>query len=102
MNEYDARQLNLMNQKLQGFKAGSLYLSELIDDLEGLLNVLTFKDEGWKDSFSIYWMDLEQANAAAVCNGNGGLKPDSQKRVIEAVESLEIMVHSKLNDNIQN
>ena len=40
MNEFDARQLNIMLQKIHAFSQGALDFPDLIYDLEALVNIL--------------------------------------------------------------
>ena len=55
LNEYDARQLNIMMAKINAYQNGKLHIHDLIYDLEGLLNALTDIDENWKEEFKSFW-----------------------------------------------
>ena len=43
MKEFDQRQLNIMIQKINGFKSGHVYLSELIYDWNEMYKIKFFK-----------------------------------------------------------
>jgi len=97
MNEFDKRQLAIMIQKIHAFNKGSLHLSDLIYDLEALLNILTNKDQHWKDLFMGYWWDLEQVYATALDDEKKCLDFENQKIVDYAIENLKKLVEIKLN-----
>jgi hypothetical protein len=96
MNEFDKRQLDIMIQKIHAYNEGHLHLSDLIYDLEALLNILTNQDQQWKDLFRGYWWDLEQVYAATLDDEKPCLDSEDQKIVNGAVENLKKLVDIKL------
>lgn len=66
MTPYNARQLNLMIDKINRYETGLIDLSALIQDLEDLLNVLENFDEAWGREFRSNWLDLEVIYACAL------------------------------------
>ena len=96
MNEFDVRQLNIMIQKINAFNNGYLELSNLINDLEALLNILTIQDQHWKDLFKGYWWDLEQVYAVAIDEERSYLDSEDQSIIKNAVENIKKMVEIKL------
>lgn len=99
MNEFDKRQLDIMIQKIHAFNEGYLHLSDLIYDLEALLNISTNQDQQWKDMFRSYWWDLEQVYAAALDDDKLDLDFEDQKIVNNAIENLKKLVELKLRSN---
>lgn len=51
INEYDLKQIILIEKKIFMFEKNKLDLFELICDLGGLLNALESTSESWKDAF---------------------------------------------------
>ncbi|QGY33110.1 hypothetical protein [Pantoea cypripedii] len=66
LNEYDQRQLSLMEEMLDLYSSDKITLKKLIDNLEGLLLCLQSVDSEWKNSFHEHWFVLEQAYAVAL------------------------------------
>ncbi|MBA3958484.1 MAG: hypothetical protein H0X51_08875 [Parachlamydiaceae bacterium] len=48
MHEYDQRQYKLMLDKILIFKEGKTSLGCIVDDLDGLLEVLEERDKNWR------------------------------------------------------
>lgn len=96
MNEFDKRQLDIMIQKIHAFNQEYLHLSDLIYDLEALLNVLSNEDQYWKDNFRSYWWDLEQVYAASLDDEKSSLDSKDQKIINSAIENLKRLIEIKL------
>jgi hypothetical protein len=96
MNEFDKRQLNIMIQKIHSFNEGHLHLSDLIYDLEALLNILTNQDQPWKATFRGYWWNLEQVYAFALYEEKSRLDSEDQKIVNDTIEDLKSLIYTKL------
>lgn len=64
--ERDRRQLELMTERIELFRSGSLPLAALISDLEGLLEARTLASAEWIDNFREAWADLEIPYAVAL------------------------------------
>jgi hypothetical protein len=101
MNEFDQRQLNIMLIKIEGFNTGYLHLSDLIYDLEALLNILEEKDKNWEAAFRNYWWDLEQVYAVSIENDQVKLDPEDQSIIKKAIDDLTALIQKKLN-SIEN
>lgn len=89
MEEFDDRQLNVMIQKIHSFNERHLHLADLIYDLEALLNLLTFEDDHWKDTFRSYWWDLEQVYAAALEKEKSDFDSEDEKIISKAIGDLK-------------
>jgi hypothetical protein len=96
MNEFDKRQLNIMIQKIHEFEERSLHLSDLIYDLEALVNLLNDQDSHWKDLFVGYWWDLEQVYAVALYKNIPNLDFNDQQTIKDAIENLKKLIKMKL------
>ncbi|WP_342322976.1 hypothetical protein AAEY27_00250 [Kosakonia sp. BYX6] len=75
LNEYDQRQLSLMEEMLCSYSSGKITLKQLIDNLEGLLFFLQSVDVEWKNDFHEHWFVLEQVYAVALFR-NESIDPD--------------------------
>ena len=75
LNEYDQRQLALMEEMLNFYSLGKMPLKKLIDNLEGLLFCLQCVDIEWKNEFHERWFVLEQVYAVASFR-NEDIDPD--------------------------
>lgn len=103
MNEFDKRQLNLMQSKIHDFKSNRLHISSFIYDLEALLNILEEKDPEWKSLFRGYWWDLEQVYAVAIDHTEFNISPEENIIIDNAVSNIEKLIELKLgNTNVHN
>ncbi len=59
LTQYDLRQIILIEKKLILFEEDKLNLFEIIGDLGGILNVLEFVPDSWKDDFQNEINNLE-------------------------------------------
>ena len=78
MSDREQRQLALMQQRIDGFRAGRLSIGRVIADLEGLVSALEETTREWKHSFIEQWGVLETAYAVAL---------DRQERLPDAGDS---------------
>ena len=90
-----------MLKSLEDFLAGRMLLDTLINNLEGLLNILSSDDKIWKDSFLSLWGRLEDARAVALFRNAGALDAGASERVAAAAKELKAMVLEKLKDPIE-
>lgn len=64
--ERELRQLTLMLDRLNCFRAGDLALGPIVNDLEALLNELGLAEDDWREQFVEAWSALEIAYAVAL------------------------------------
>ncbi|MBA3957553.1 MAG: hypothetical protein H0X51_04045 [Parachlamydiaceae bacterium] len=96
MNAYDQRQLRLMIDKINRFKKDTISLRFLIDDLNGLLEVLEESDDNWKRQFRIFWADLEITYAVALFKEKKVLDAQDVVRIDNAIENILTLIQEKL------
>lgn len=97
MNEFDKRQLLIMQSKIKDFMSHRLHISNFIYDLEALLNLLEEKDQKWNSLFREYWWDLEQVYALAIDRDEFSFTPEENLIISEAVASIQKLVELKLD-----
>ena len=95
LNEYDARQLNIMMAKINAYQNGKLHIHDLIYDLEGLLNALTDIDENWKEEFKSFWQDLEVCYAVALDEEKECFSEVDKATIYNAINHLTKMISMK-------
>ncbi len=100
MNEYDIRQLKLMKKKIEYFKDRKIYLSDLIHDLEGLLNVMEDVKISWEEEFRANWLELEIVFACCLDQGKDRLDEADEKIITEALENLLVLIESELKEEV--
>lgn len=100
MNEYDLRQLKLMKKKIEYFKDHKIYLSDLIGDLAGLLNVMEDIKISWEEEFRANWLDLEIVFACCLDAGKDRLDEADEKIISEALENLLTLIESELKEEV--
>jgi hypothetical protein len=66
VEEREQRQLGLMNDRLEAFSRGKLFIGSTISDLEGLLNALELAPGDWKEQFIEEWGELEISYVVAL------------------------------------
>lgn len=92
----DNRLLKRMLERLKLFKNEKIDIRKLIDDLEGLFNLLSFRDELWEEHFLSTWGVLEDEYSIALDKKQTKLDDNSWKEVVEAVLELDKMIQEKL------
>jgi hypothetical protein len=91
VSKRERRQLGLMAERLELFRAGQIALPRLVGDLEGLVHAHELTDDTWKEDFITYWGTLEIA--WAVADDRRQPIPDIKAPdVREAVTELEALV----------
>ena len=98
VSEYDQRQYQFMANLLDGFEKHLLSLSRLINDLEGLLEVLQSPEETWKEAFRNEWGTLEVVYAVALDRGENVLSPEGTKVVAEAIKNMNQLLKQQLRE----
>ena len=95
--ERERRQVCLMQERIEEFRAGSIPLARLISDLEGLLEARTRASRSWIGEFRSAWGDLEVPYAVALDR----LTPIPDARdptVADGLLALDELVASALAD----
>lgn len=62
----DVRQLDLMNDRIEGFIHGEVGIARVVSDLDALQGQLSLVDEQWSEAFVGAWWELEIAYAVAL------------------------------------
>jgi hypothetical protein len=89
----DLRLRTVASSALGGYRAGSVPLRRLIDDLDAVWNNLSSSE--WSDDFRGHWWTLEQVYAVALDRGQLNAMPsDSLAAIDEAIAGLEALVNS--------
>ncbi len=66
MTDPNARQFNLMIERLNAFEKKAITLGHLVSSLDGLQNALQDVDASWKKAFLKQWSVLEDVYADAL------------------------------------
>lgn len=89
----DLRLRAVASSALAGYRAGSVPLRRLIDDLDVVWSRLSSSE--WGDDFRGHWWTLEQVYAVAVDRGQiNSMPPESLAAIDEAIAGLEALVNS--------
>lgn len=102
VNQYDKRQLKLMQKCLNSFEKNQVGLSSLIGSLEFLLNAMKSVDSDWENKFLKEVTTLESINATELMEG---LELETTKSIDNeritlinvAVSNLKIMIQEELD-----
>lgn len=92
---YDARQINIMKEKISLFKEGKLNIRYLIDDLEALLGCLKTVDDLWKQKFLSEWWQLEETYAVAINENKKHLDNQDEEVVRQALDKIDMLILEK-------
>lgn len=84
--------LHVMLSKIDGWYNGKVYISDLVYDLESLLNQLQTVDEEWKTDFRTSWLNIEVAFALALDEERDHLDMSGDKVVEESLIELRDLV----------
>ena len=94
----DINILELVVLKITKYFDKSLYINDLIYDLESYLNQLTVVDIQWKKNFRTTWLDIEVAYSLALDQGLDKPVNDEEKVVINSLNILKKMAQDKLEN----
>lgn len=89
MDEFFARQMEILRQLISDYRAGKLGLNALVQRIEGISDVLGLK--AWKDAVFPIVMLMEQVNAIALDAGRG-LTQAERAAVENSLFELEALV----------
>jgi len=93
--------LELMTLKITKYFSKSIYISDLIYDLESCLNQLTVVDKEWKKFFRTTWLDIEVAYSLALEQGSDEPINDGDTIVVNSLNILNKMAKEKI-ENLKN
>jgi|GEM_PF-6277074 len=94
--------LDLMVLKIRRYFDKTLFISDLIYDLESFLNQLTIVDKKWKKNFRTLWLDIEVAYSLALDQGLEELTDEGNVIVESSLYALKKMVEDKINELKEN
>lgn len=90
--------LELVDSKITRYFNKSVYISDLIYDLESYLNQLTTVDDQWKKDFRTIWLDIEVAYSLALNQGLENLTEEGTVLAENSLHNLKKMARDKIND----
>ena len=101
LNEYDLKQIKLIEKRISLFENNNLELFDFVDDLGGLLNALTSIDDSCKDNFQVEVNSLgmirDSIEDGAISRWKGNFKEDIHK----SVSKLKKMASSLLEEYLK-
>jgi hypothetical protein len=101
MSDYDQRQYRLMLEMLTAFEQGTIdlhTLGPLIDNLEGLLNVLQSAGPSWKDRFLQDWGVLEDTRGFAIFKGAAVFNDETTGLLRASIAKLKLLALEQIDD----
>jgi hypothetical protein len=94
----DINILELIDSKIARYFNKSVYISDLIYDLESYLNQLTTVDDQWKKDFRTIWLDIEVAYSLALDQGLENLTEEGTVLTENSLLNLKKMTQNKIID----
>ncbi len=94
----DINILELVVFKITKYFYKSLYINDLIYDLENYLNQLTVVDQQWKKNFRTTWLDIEVAYSLALDQGLDKPINDGETIVVNSLNVLKKMAQDKIEN----
>lgn len=92
------QQYEAMQECIQGFKAHTMKLGDLVEILPEQMKAVDHPDEAWKAEWMGYWWTLEQVHGDAIDLGESGRLPEGTRETVDdAIEGLERLVNSALS-----
>lgn len=88
--------LDLIVSKINKYHNKSIYISDLIYDLESYLNQLTVVGREWKKNFRTVWLDIEIAYSLALDQGLDKPVNEGDVIVVNALTILKKMAHEEM------
>lgn len=93
MNDnYNARQIKLMKERISEYRDGKIRVDKLLNDLEALLDCLENVSESWKDDFLEAWGIIEVVYASALYNEKKILSDDDMKEIYKGLKDIEDLI----------
>ena len=96
MPDADQAHYRLMLDRLTAFEEGQIPLDRLVDDLEGLLNVLAKVEPTWEEMFLGLWGELEDERAYALFKGIKVLDEETSEGLRATVAQLKELVQKRI------
>jgi len=90
--------LELIILQIKKYFDKKLYIGDLIQDLESLLNQLTIVEEEWKKDFRTLWLDIEVAYSLALDQELENLTDEGNIITESSLYLLKKMVEDKINE----
>lgn len=90
--------LELVVLKITKYFDKSLYISDLIYNLESYLNQLTVVDRQWKKNFRTTWLNIEVAYSLALDQGLDKPVNDGEMIVVNSLNILKNMAQDKIGN----
>ncbi len=87
-----------MSLKIKKYFEKSIYISDLIYDLESFLNQLTTVDKNWKKKFRTIWLDIEVAYSLALDQGLETLTDEGNAIAESSLHVLKKMIEDKATE----
>lgn len=94
----DMNILELIDLKITRYFNNSVYISDLIYDLESYLNQLTTVDDQWKKDFRTIWLDIEVAYSLALDQELENLTEEGTFLTGNSLHNLKKMTQDKIKD----
>ena len=94
----DINILELIDSKIARYFNKSVYISDLIYDLESYLNQLTTVDDQWKKDFRTIWLDIEVAYSLALDQGLENPTEEGAILTENSLFNLKKMTQNKIID----
>lgn len=95
-NEYDLRQLGLMQEFIGKYESGKSSLGDLVSNLEALQSVLEGESSSFNDDFSSLWGRLEDTYAFMLDEERPTANEVDNRIVAEALDGLKSLISSEL------
>ena len=90
--------LELMIVKITKYFDKSLYIGDLIYDLESYLNQLMTIDKQWEKDFRTIWLDIEVAYSLALDQGLEKFTDEGNVIAENSLHTLKKMAQEKINN----
>jgi len=99
MKDFDVRQLNIMIDMINDYRSDVIELSDLIYNLEAILNCLEDRNLEWENQFRRYWANLEIVYAVSLTNEQSQFDSGDIALIRESLEKLTTIIKQRLNIN---
>lgn len=95
-DDYNLRQYRLMLARLGQYRAGSVGLAQLVNDLEALGAALDSPTEPWLAEFEPAWGMLEDVYASLLAEGRTAPGEPEQRVIERALARLTSLIESEV------
>lgn len=101
LNEYDLRQITLIDSMISLFENQKIELFDLVNNLSGILNSLESDATSWKDDFRAEINSLELIQLSRDDGSRSNWKGDIEKDLYSSISALKKMTASLLGDYLK-